>query len=145
MLKGKLRMRSQRANSGTNGAEFGRLTNDEKENKLRKMMMLAALLAMMIVTAIPAIAQVEQDFDQDTESGEVEQSFEISSEGNNGNQCVNVNGTTNTGNLQTQTGSIQYASDTEESEQEEIGSDLTVEGDSTTDCTQEVNQAAAAG
>lgn len=46
---------------------------------------------------------------------------------------------------QSATGSIQYASDTEESEQEEIDFDLTVEGDSTTDCTQEVNQAAAAG
>jgi len=112
---------------------------------LKKSMLLAALLAMLVVAAVPAIAQVEQDLDQDTESGDVDQEFTVTGEGSNGSQCANVNGTANTGNLQTQTGSIQYASDTEESEQEEIGSDLTVEGDSTTDCTQEVNQAAAAG
>jgi len=113
--------------------------------KLKKMIMLAALLAMLVVAAVPAIAQVGQDFEQETESGEVEQSFEISSEGSNGNQCANVNGTTNTGNLQTQTGAIQYASDIEELEQEDIGSDLSVTGTSTVECTQEVNQAAAAG
>ena len=112
---------------------------------MKKMIMLAALLAMLVVAAVPAIAQVGQDFEQETESGEVEQSFEISSEGSNGNQCANVNGTTNTGNLQTQTGAIQYASDIEELEQEDIGSDLSVTGTSTVECTQEVNQAAAAG
>ena len=112
---------------------------------MKKMMMLAALLAMLVVAAVPAIAQVAQGFEQETESGEVEQSFEISSEGSNGNQCVNVNGTANTGNLQTQTGSIQYASDIEEVEQDEIGSDLSVTGTGTVTCEQQVNQAAAAG
>jgi hypothetical protein len=112
---------------------------------MRKMMLLAALLAMLVVAAIPAIAQVEQDFDQETESGEVEQSFEISGSGDNGSQCVNVNGTTNTGNLQTETGTIQYASDIEELEQEDIGSDLSVTGTGTVTCEQMVNQAAAAG
>ena len=112
---------------------------------MRKMMLLAALLAMLVVAAIPAIAQVEQGFEQETDSGEVEQSFEISGSGDNGNQCANVNGTTNTGNLQNQSGSIQYASDIEEFEQDEIGDTLTVTGTVETTCTQEVNQAAAAG
>ena len=112
---------------------------------MKKMMMLAALLAMLVVAAIPAIAQVEQGFEQETESGEAEQSFEISSTGDNGSQCANVNGTTNTGNLQNQSGSIQYASDIEEFEQDEIGDTLTVTGTGETTCTQEVNQAAAAG
>ena len=109
--------------------------------------MLAAMLAMVLVAAIPAIAQVEQGFDQESESGEVEQSSEISGSGSNGNQCVGVNGTTNTGNLQTESGSTQYASDIEEFEQEEIGDALTINEDQefTTTCTQEVNQAAAAG
>jgi len=112
---------------------------------LKKMMMLAALLAMLVVAAVPAIAQVGQDFEQETESGDVDQSFTVSSEGSNGNQCVNVSGATNTGNLQTATGSIQYASDTEDFEQEDIGSDLTVNGSSEVTCDQQVNQAAAAG
>ena len=112
---------------------------------MKKVMMLAALLAMLVVAAVPALAQVGQDFEQETESGDVEQSFTITSEGSNGNQCVNANGTVNTGNLQTQSGSIQYASDIEEFEQDEIGSDLSVNGSSEVTCDQQVNQAAAAG
>ena len=114
---------------------------------MKKIIMLAAMLAMVLVAAIPAIAQVEQGFDQESESGEVEQSSEISGSGSNGNQCVGVNGTTNTGNLQTESGSTQYASDIEELEQEEIGDALTINEDQefTTTCTQEANQAAAAG
>jgi len=112
---------------------------------LKKLMLLAVLLAMVVVAAVPAIAQVEQDFDQDTDSGDVDQEFTVTGEGSNGSQCAGVSGVTNTGNLQSATGSIQYDSDTEEFEQEEIGSDLTVDGSSTTECTQEVNQAAAAG
>ncbi len=108
-------------------------------------MLLAALLAMMIVAAVPAIAQVEQGFEQEGESGEVEQEFVVTSEGSNGSQCVGVNGTANTGNVQTQTGTIQYASDIEEIEQEDIGNTLSVTGNSSTECEQEVNQAAAAG
>jgi hypothetical protein len=115
--------------------------------KLKKMMMLAALLAMLVVAAVPAIAQVGNDFEQESDSGEVEQEFVVTGEGSNGNQCVGVNGTANTGNLQTETGTIQYASDIEELEQEEIGDALTINEDQefTTTCTQEVNQAAAAG
>ncbi len=112
---------------------------------MKKIMMLAALLAMLVVAAVPAIAQVEQGFEQETESGEVEQTFEVSGSGSNGSQCVNVNGTSNTGNLQNQTGTIQYASDIEELEQEDIGSDLSVSGTGTVTCDQQVNQAAAAG
>jgi len=108
-------------------------------------MLLAVLLAMVVVAAVPAIAQVEQDFDQDTDSGDVDQEFTVTGEGSNGSQCVGVSGVANTGELQSATGSIQYDSDTEEFEQEEIESNLTIDGSSTTTCTQEVNQAAAAG
>src|SRR5215210_1247730 len=112
---------------------------------MRKLMLLAALLAMLVVAAIPAIAQVEQGFDQETESGDVDQSFNITGGGDNSNQCVNVTGDANTGNLQTETGFIQYASEIEEFEQEEISNDLTVGGTSTVTCDSQVNQAAAAG
>ncbi len=138
-------MRSRRVVPGPARAESGLQTNHEKENKLRKMMLMAALLAMMIVAAVPAIAQVEQEFEQETESGDVDQTFEVSGSGDNGNQCANVSGVTNTGNLQNSTGFIQYASEIEELEQEEIGADLSVTGTSTVECTQDVNQAASAG
>lgn len=112
---------------------------------MKKMMMLAALLAMLVVAAVPALAQVGQDFDQETESGDADQSFEVSGSGSNGNQCANVQGNVNTGNLQNTTGMIQYASDIDDFEQEDIGSNLTVNGSSEVTCDQQVNQAAAAG
>jgi uncharacterized protein YpmS len=113
--------------------------------KLKKLMLLVMLLAMLVVAAVPVVAQVEQDFEQETESGDADQEFTVTDDGSNGNQCAGVSGVTNTGELQNTTGTIQYDSDIEEFEQEEIGSDLTVDGSSTTTCTQEVNQAAAAG
>ena len=114
---------------------------------MRKLMLLAAMLAMAVVAAIPAIAQVEQGFEQETESGDVDQSFTITSEGDNGSQCVGVSGVSNTGNLQNTTGLLQYASTIEDFEQDEGGNNLTVGGEeaSTTTCDQQVNQAAAAG
>ncbi len=112
---------------------------------MKKVMLLAALLAMLVIAAVPAIAQVTNDFDQDSDSGEVDQGFTVTGEGSNGNQCASVEGVTNTGNLQSETSFIQYASTIEELEQEEIGSDLTITGTGSTTCTQEVNQAAAAG
>ncbi len=112
---------------------------------MKKVMLLAALLAMLVVAAVPAIAQVDNAFDQESDSGEVDQSFTVTDEGSNGNQCASVEGNTNTGNLQDETGFIQYASEIEEFEQDEVGANLTVTGTGTTTCTQDVNQAAAAG
>ncbi len=112
---------------------------------MKKVMLLAALLAMLVVAAVPAIAQVDNAFDQESDSGEVDQSFTVTDEGSNGNQCASVEGNTNTGNLQDETGFIQYASEIEEFEQDDVGANLTVTGTGTTTCTQEVNQAAAAG
>jgi hypothetical protein len=89
--------------------------------------------------------EITQDFEQESESGDIDQSFDISGGGDNGSQCANVTGDGNTGNLQNQSGSLQIASDIEEIEQEDIGSDLSVSGTSTVTCEQQVNQAAAAG
>jgi len=108
-------------------------------------MLLAALLAMLIVAAVPAIAQINQENEQEAESGDIEQSFEISSAGDNSNQCVGVSAPANTGNAQNVTGVIQYGSDADDFEFEEVGGNIDVSGTSETDCDQQVNQAAAAG
>ena len=112
---------------------------------MKKMMLLAALLAMLVVAAVPAIAQVGQETELEGESGDVDQAFEVSGAGDNGNQCVGINGTANTGNSQNEIGLIQYASEADDFEFEDTGSDLSVTGTSTTTCDQQVNQAAAAG
>ncbi len=115
---------------------------------MRKLMLLAALLAMLMLTmAVPAMAEVGQGNEQETESGDVDQSFTVTGGGDNGSQCSNVNGTSNTGNLQTNTSLLQYFSIIEDFEQDEVGSNLAVGGEeaSTVTCDQQVNQAASAG
>ena len=111
---------------------------------MKKVMLLAALLAMLVVAAVPAIAQVGQDFEQETESGELEQSSSTSVEGDNSVQCSNDNLTGNTGNLQTQAGGISYqGGDASPS----ASNSLTINEDQEIEfsCTADINQAAAAG
>jgi hypothetical protein len=111
---------------------------------MKKLMLLAALLAMLIVAAVPAIAQIGQEAEQETESGEVDQSFTVTSEGDNSNQCAGISGVANTGNAQNQLDLIQYGSEADDFEFDEVGSSLDVSPTNTTECTQEVNQAASA-
>jgi hypothetical protein len=110
----------------------------------KKMMLLAALLAMLIVAAVPAIAQIGQESEQETESGEVDQSFEVAGSGDNSNQCANIQGVANTGNTQNQIDLIQYGSEADDFEFDEVGSSLDVSPANSTACDQQVNQAASA-
>ena len=111
---------------------------------MKKLMLLAALLAMLALAAIPAIAQVTQGTEQEAESGELDQSFEVSSSGDNSNQCVGIQGVANTGNAQNVIDLIQYDSDADDFEFEEVDSSIDVSPTNTTECTSEVNQAASA-
>ena len=111
---------------------------------MKKLMLLAALLAMLIVAAVPAIAQIGQESEQETESGEVDQSFEVSSTGDNSTQCANIQGVGQTGNVQNQTSLIQYGSEADDFEFDEVGSTITVSPENSTTCDQQVNQAASA-
>src|SRR3712207_5983908 len=107
-------------------------------------MLLAALLAMLIVAAVPAIAQIGQEGEQEGESGEVSQDFSATSEGDNSNQCAAIQGVGQTGNAQNQLDLIQYGSEADDFEFEEVGSTITTSPVNTTTCDQQVNQAASA-
>ena len=111
---------------------------------MKKLMLLVALLAMLALAAIPAIAQVSQESEQEAESGDLDQSFIVTNEGSNGNQCVGIQGVGNTGNAQNLTDVIQYGSEADDFEFEEVGSTITVSPESSTTCDQQVNQAASA-
>ncbi len=106
-------------------------------------MLLAALLAMVVVAAVPAIAQVSHgDFEQETETGGVGQSFEVVNTGNNSNQCAGIQGVANTGTNQNFQGILQYGN--EDPGAGAGGGTFTISPESETSCVQEVNQAAAA-
>jgi len=111
---------------------------------MKKLMLLAAVLAMAIIAAVPAIAQIEQDNEQEADSGEVNQSFSVTGGGDNSNQCAGIQGVANTGNAQNQTNILQYASTVDDFEFEEVGGTITVSPENSTSCDQQVNQAASA-
>ena len=111
---------------------------------MKKLMLLAALLAMLALAAVPVIAQVTQEEEQEGESGELDQSFEVTGSGDNSTQCVGIQGVGNTGNAQNVTDILQYGSTADEFEFEEVGSTVTVSPTNSTECTDQVNQAASA-
>ncbi len=110
---------------------------------MRKLMLLAAMAAVVLVAAAPAIAQVGQGFSQeDVESGDVEPVVEISNKGNNVNICGTILQSANSGNVQNEQGVVQYETEVDDIEFE--GSTITFEVAAEGECTQTIEQAAAA-
>ncbi len=110
---------------------------------MRKLMMLGAMLGIVLLAAVPAIAQVSQESSQeDVESGDVEPSVEIVNKGNNVNICGTVHQSANSGNVQNIQGVTQYLAYTDDIEFE--GSNITFETESAGECTQTISQAATA-
>ena len=78
---------------------------------MKKVMLIAALLAMVLVAAVPAIAQVTNEVGgNEQESGGAGVGFEVANAGDNSNQCVGANQFANTGNFANSQGVLQYRS-----------------------------------
>ena len=136
--------------------------------RTKTVLLVVAALAMLALAVAPALAQrgdndrdrndrnnnnrffdrdggeISQESEQEAESGDVNQSFEVSQTGDNSNQCVGIQGVANTGNAQNQTSLIQYGSDADDFEFDEVGSNIEVSPENSTECDQQVNQAASA-
>ena len=78
---------------------------------MKKLMLLAALLALLVVAVVPALAQVTQTNEQGVESGDATQNFNVTGGGDNSNACQMVQGIDNTGNATSNTSVLQYAND----------------------------------
>jgi hypothetical protein len=140
---------------------------------MRKFVLLAALLTLLVAAALPAFADkgrdngdrndgknrqhqrhnggggnggpaISQESEQDAESGELNQSFNVSQTGDNSTQCAGIQGVGNTGNAQNLTDVLQYGSEADDFEFEEVGSTIEMNPTNTTTCDQQVNQAASA-
>ncbi|MDX6380650.1 MAG: hypothetical protein QOI57_1674 [Rubrobacteraceae bacterium] len=105
-------------------------------------MLMAALLAMLIVAAVPAIAQVVQRSEQEVERGDSSQTFNVTGGGDNSNACQGIQGISITGNSVNSTNVLQYAS-LGEVEVDDSGN-FEISPSQTTTCNQQVNQAASA-
>ncbi|HZY56576.1 MAG TPA: LPXTG cell wall anchor domain-containing protein, partial [Rubrobacteraceae bacterium] len=111
--------------------------------KLRKLMLMAAMVALALVAAAPAVAQISQEAEQeDVESGGVEPAVGIANKGNQVNLCAAVLQQAQSGNGQNVQGTSQYEVVVDDIEFE--GSTITITPELVSECTQTIQQAAAA-
>src|SRR5215217_4616002 len=109
---------------------------------MKKLILLAAGLAMILLASAPVIAQEVGFDDQELESGEIATETELSIEGNNNDQCAGLLQFGNTGNFANEQGTSQY--DIPEFEQEFEGPEIEFAPENGTECEQAVQQSAAA-
>jgi hypothetical protein len=88
--------------------------------------------------------ELDQDVEQDAESGDLDQSFDVSQTGDNSSQCAGVQGVANTGNAQNVIDLTQLDGEVDDFEFDEVDSSIEVSPESSTTCDQQVNQAASA-
>ena len=109
---------------------------------MKKFMILAAILALALALAVPAVAQVGNGVGQESESGDLGASFEVANEGDYAFQCTPALQFGNTGNLQNANAFLQYASEADDFESGGIA--FGFEPESETACERTVQQSAAA-
>ena len=111
---------------------------------MRKLVLLGALVAMVVVAAAPALAQVSQEqSERRITSGKSSPSFSVSNKGNNANLCPTGQQVGQTGQVANEQGAVQYQSKADDIDFS--GSSLTITPSETAECTQTIEQAAAAG
>ena len=111
---------------------------------MKKLMLVVAMLAVVLVAAVPALAQVSQEFSErrDT-SGSASPKVAVSNTGDNVDLCPTVQQVANTGQVLNEQGVVQYFSTADDLDF--AGSSITIEPSETATCTQTMEQAAAAG
>lgn len=122
-----------------------------KEGILKKLMLVVAMLALVLVVAAPAFAlnpfkfggsEINNSIGQQTESGNVTENFSVDQSGSNSNQCVMPQQFGNTGSSQNAQPILQYNSAAGNLEPE--GSTFTFAPVLSGGCEQTVQQSAAA-
>jgi hypothetical protein len=109
---------------------------------LRKLILVVAMLAVVVVAAAPVIAQSQGFSERRITSGKASPSFAFSNKGNNVNACPVAQQVANTGQVANEQGTVQF-----ESKADDIGfsgSEETITPSETAECTQTLSQAAAA-
>ena len=111
---------------------------------MKKLMLVMAMLAVVLVAAVPALAQVGQGFGESrVKSGPASPKVEVKNTGDNVNLCPTGQQATQTGNVANEQGVVQYASKSDDIDFS--GSEIGLTPSETAECTQTIEQAAAAG
>ncbi len=110
---------------------------------MKKLIMLAAILALALAAAVPAIAQVELEAGNSAESDDVALEFSVANEGDYASQCVPALQFGNTGNFNNTPTFLQYASP-DGADFEPGGIEFAIEPELELGCESTVQQSAAA-
>jgi LPXTG-motif cell wall-anchored protein len=106
---------------------------------LKKLMLMGAMLAAVLVAAAPALAQVSQPFsERRITSGTASPKTEISNKGDNVNLCPTSQQAAQTGNVANEQGVNQYRTKTDDIDFS--GSEISLTPDATGTCTQTIEQ-----
>ena len=109
---------------------------------MKKLIMLAAILALALAAAVPAIAQVGLETENEAESDEVGTAFEVANEGDYASQCVPALQFGNSGNFNNAPTFLQYASGADDFEPG--GLEFAIEPEVEVGCESAVQQSSAA-
>ncbi len=109
-------------------------------------MLVVAMLAIVLVAAAPAIAQVAQEFSESRNaSGPASPSFAFSNKGDNVNACPTDQQIAQTGNVLNEQGVTQYDTTTDDIVfNDPDPTQIVITPAETSNCTQAISQAAAA-
>ena len=110
---------------------------------MKKLIMLAAILALALAAAVPAIAQVALEAGNEAESDGVEMGFSVANEGDYASQCTPALQFGNTGNFQNVPVFQQYTSKSDDFESG--GIEFSVAPSLESDSSHTVRQSSAAG
>ena len=109
---------------------------------MKKLIMLAVILALALAAAVPAIAQTSLENGQESESGDVALSAGVENSGDYASQCTPAQQFGNTGNFNNAPAFVQYASTSDDFEP--AGIEVGFGGPLTADCTSTIQQSSAA-
>ena len=114
---------------------------------MRKLILVVAMLAVVLVAAAPVIAQSQGFSERRITSGKASPSVAVSNKGDNANLCPSVQQVANTGQVANEQGALPFETKIDGifGDIDFAGSELTVTPSETAECTQTISQAAAAG
>ena len=106
---------------------------------MKKLMLLGAMVAALVVAAAPAFAQIDQPFsERNNKSGTASPKTEVSNTGNNVSLCPTVAQDVNTGNVLNEQGANQYKTRTDDIDFSASEISVTPSGDAS--CTTTIKQ-----
>ena len=109
---------------------------------MKRLMMVGAILALVVVAAVPAIAQLAGGVGQSSESGDTALGADVSNKGDYASQCTPVSQFGNTGNFDNASSFVQYDGELDDFEPGGIG--VGFGGSNSVGCPSTVQQSSAA-